>query len=144
MNTNGSSSHEQTKSPYRDIWKNPLIDKNNNKQPPNNWQSIFGGPAWEYDKATDQYFLHLFSKKQPDLNWENPKLRQEIYAMMNWWFEKGVDGFRMDVINMISKYPGFPDYDNNKAWLENKTYMNGPRLHEFLQEMNRESLSPTL
>ena len=76
---------------------------------PNNWAPFFSGSAWQFDAATGEYYLHLFSKKQPDLNWENPKVRQEVYAMMHWWLKKGVDGFRMDVINMISKVPGLPD-----------------------------------
>ncbi|MGM0508869.1 MAG: glycoside hydrolase family 13 protein [Fusobacteriota bacterium] len=128
--------------PYRDyyIWRDPEYDEDGNKVEPNNWQSIFSGPAWEYDENTDQYYLHLFSKKQPDLNWENSKLRKEIYDMMNWWFDKGVDGFRMDVINLISKYPGLPDYDESLEWHENETYVNGPRFHEFMKEMNKESL----
>jgi oligo-1,6-glucosidase len=93
---------------------------------PNGWRSYFSGSAWERDEATGQSYLHLFSRKQPDLNWENPEVRQAIYAMMNWWLERGVDGFRMDVINMISK-----DLDGGR-------YLDGPRIHEFLQEMHRE------
>jgi len=123
------------------IWRDPKYDEKGNMVEPNNWGSVFGGSSWEYDGKTNQYYLHIFSKKQPDLNWENEKLRSEIYNMMNWWFELGVDGFRMDVINMISKYPGLPDYNDDLEWLENKTYMNGPRLHEFLKEMNQKSLS---
>src|SRR5579859_2155378 len=92
--------------PYRDfyIWR-PGRDGHE----PNNWVSFFGGSAWQYDQASGEYYLHLFSKKQPDLNWENPRMRAEIYAMMDWWLQKGIDGFRMDVINMISKVPGLPD-----------------------------------
>ena len=77
--------------------------------PPNNWRSFFSGSAWELDEATGEYYLHLFSRKQPDLNWENPEVRQAVYAMMRWWLDRGVDGFRMDVINMISKDPALPD-----------------------------------
>ena len=76
---------------------------------PNDWRSFFSGPAWELDEATGEYYLHLFSRKQPDLNWENPEVREAIYAMMRWWLDRGVDGFRMDVINLISKPPGLPD-----------------------------------
>ena len=76
---------------------------------PNNWLSFFGGSTWEYDSKTDEYYLHLFSKKQPDLNWENPKVRNEIFDMMHFWLDKGIDGFRMDVINVISKVPHYPD-----------------------------------
>jgi oligo-1,6-glucosidase len=127
--------------PYRDyyIWR-PGV----NGGPPNNWRSRFGGSAWQYDPATDEYYLHLFSKKQVDLNWENPKVRQEVYAMMHWWLKKGVDGFRMDVINMISKVPGLPDEPldpQSGRQSDGIYYMNGPRLLEFLGEMKREVLS---
>ncbi len=133
-------SRKSKDNPYRDyyIWKDPKYDENGNRVEPTNWTSCFSGPAWKYDEATGQYYLHVFSKKQPDLNWENPKLREEIYNMMNWWFEKGIDGFRMDVINMISKYPEYTDIEEGK---ENKTYMNSPRLHEFLKEMNQNCMS---
>jgi oligo-1,6-glucosidase len=99
-------SRKSKDNPYRDyyFWR-PGKDG----REPNNWASAFLGPAWEHDAATDEYYLHLFTKKQPDLNWENPKVRREIFDMMNWWCEKGVDGFRMDVINFISKVPGLPD-----------------------------------
>ena len=127
--------------PYRDfyIWR-PGKDG----REPNNWGSAFSGSAWQYDAATDEYYLHLFSKKQPDLNWENPRVRQEVFKMMNWWLQKGVDGFRMDVINMISKVPGLPDApvrteDHYQSGFEN--YTNGPRLLEFLGEMKQEVLS---
>jgi oligo-1,6-glucosidase len=99
---------------------------------PNDWRSYFSGSAWEHDKATSEFYLHLFSRKQPDLNWENAEVREAIYAMMRWWLDRGVDGFRMDVINLISKPPGLPDGDS--AELNNC----GPRIHEFLQEMHRE------
>ena len=103
---------------------------------------IFWGDAWEYDGQTDEYYLHLFQKKQPDLNWENPKVREEIYDMMHFWFKKGVDGFRMDVIPMISKYLDFPDIDRNDfVGAINEVYTNGPRVHEFLKEMNEKVLS---
>jgi oligo-1,6-glucosidase len=110
---------------------------------PNNWVSVFSGSAWKYDETTDEYFLHLFSAKQPDLNWENPALRHEIYDMMKWWLDKGIDGFRMDVINFISKdtaYPEAPGDGNGYQW-GGQYFMNGPRIHEFLQEMNREVTS---
>jgi oligo-1,6-glucosidase len=99
---------------------------------PNNWRSFFSGSTWEYDEARGEYYLHLFSRKQPDLNWENPAVRQAIYEMMRWWLDRGVDGFRMDVINMISKTPGLPD----GVGMEH--FICGPRIHEFLQEMHRE------
>jgi oligo-1,6-glucosidase len=99
---------------------------------PNDWRSFFSGPAWELDPATGEYYLHLFSRKQPDLNWENPEVRAEIHALMRWWLDRGIDGFRMDVINLISKPPGLPS--GNSFALN----AHGPRLHEFLQEMHRE------
>ena len=126
--------------PKRDfyIWREP-----NNGKEPNNWGSCFSGSAWEYDETTDMFYLHCFSKKQPDLNWDNPKVRNAVFDMMTWWCEKGIDGFRMDVISMISKADGLPD---GKVWpgskygdLSNTT--NGPRVHEYLQEMNRRVLS---
>ena len=99
-------SRKSKDNPYRDyyIWKDPV-----NGKEPNNWGGLFGGSAWEYDAQTQMYYLHLFSKKQPDLNWENEKVRQEVYDMMTFWCEKGIDGFRMDVISMISKDQAFPD-----------------------------------
>jgi len=109
-------------------------------QPPNNWGSIFSGSAWQYDEVTDAYYLHLFTRKQPDLNWENPQVRQAVYTMMNWWLDRGVDGFRMDVINMISKHHDLPDAHVPPGGLYGDGgpyYRNGPRLHEFLQEMDQ-------
>lgn len=126
---------------YRDyyIWRDPV-----NGHAPNNWLSDFGGSAWEYDAKTAQYYLHLFSKKQPDLNWDNPKLRQEIYTMMQWWLNQGVDGFRMDVINLISKRSGMPN-DPEVADGNHGSSMvfsaNGPNVHQYLQEMNQQVLS---
>ena len=98
-------------SPYRDFywWRDGKVAADGTRLPPNNWGSVFSGPAWAYDEGTDQWYLHLFSKKQPDLNWENPRVREEIYDMMRWWCDKGVDGWRMDVISMISKYVDLPD-----------------------------------
>jgi len=125
-------SRKSKDNPYRDyyFWR---------AEKPSNWQSFFGGDAWQYDEITGEYYLHLFSKKQPDLNWENPKLRQEAYRLMRFWLDKGVDGFRMDVIPLISKRLDFPDIDpNNLLKSIYEVYANGPRLHEFLKEMNRE------
>ncbi len=108
---------------------------------PNNWGSFFSGPAWTYDDATGQYYLHLFDRKQPDLDWENPEVRAAVHAMMRWWLDRGVDGFRMDVINFISKTEGLPDappvpgQDVVNAFA---MFADGPRIHEFLQEMHRE------
>lgn len=130
--------------PYRDyyIWR----PAGPNGERPNNWSSVFSGPAWELDEATGEYYLHLFSRKQPDLNWENPKLREELYKMITFWLDKGVDGLRMDVINMISKVEGLPSSQRDDlapgelAW-GGEYYMNGPRVHEYLHEMNKKVLS---
>ncbi|BBN98073.1 glycoside hydrolase family 13 protein [Sporolactobacillus terrae] len=133
-------SRKSKDNPYRDyyIWRPPL----NGKQP-TVWTSAFSGSAWAYDERTGEYYLHLFSKKQPDLNWENPKVRHSVFEMMKFWLDKGVDGFRMDVINMISKTEFLAPYDefvNGTA--KNKAYQpNGPRVHDYLQEMNRTVLS---
>lgn len=132
-------SQKSKDNPYRDFyfWKKPQ-----NGNPPNNWKSYFGGSVWEFDDRTEEYYLHLFSKKQPDLNWESPKVREEIYKIMKFWLDKGIDGFRMDVIPLISKRLGFEDseYDNFGKTVVNY-YANGPRVHEFIQEMNKEVLS---
>lgn len=127
--------------PYRDfyIWR-----KGKNGLPPNNWGSVFGGSAWEYDERTQECYLHLFSKKQPDLNWENPRVREEIYKMMKWWLDKGIDGFRMDTVNMFSKVPGLLDGKIIKGYKYgdgSPHFLNGPRIHEYLQEMNKKVLS---
>ena len=111
---------------------------------PNNWESIFKGPAWEYDPVTDEYYLHIFSKKQPDLNWENPEVREEIYRIIRWWLDKGIDGFRMDVINFLSKDQGYLDgvvHGGKVLGDGSPYYLNGPRIHEFLQELNQRVLS---
>jgi oligo-1,6-glucosidase len=134
-------SRKSKDNPYRDfyIWRPAK-----NGHEPNNWESFFSGSVWQYDAATDEYYLHLFSKKQPDLNWENPALRQKIYEMMRWWLDKGIDGFRMDVITMLSKTPGLPDApvvgDKPYHW-GGQYFIHGPRLMEYLSEMNREVLS---
>ncbi|MFB4165553.1 alpha,alpha-phosphotrehalase [Alteribacillus sp. JSM 102045] len=120
--------------PYRDyyIWKDPV-----NGSEPNNWESKFGGTAWKYDEKTGQYYLHLFDVTQADLNWENEELRKDVYDMMDFWFKKGVDGFRLDVINLISKDQDFPNDDGSKAPGDGrKFYTDGPRIHEFINEMN--------
>ncbi|WP_306209810.1 alpha-glucosidase [Actinoplanes sp. RD1] len=107
---------------------------------PNNWGSVFGGPAWEFDPATGEYYLHLFSRKQPDLNWENPAVREAVYEMMNWWLDRGVDGFRMDVIDHISKDVALPDgavAPGSLYGVGAPHYMHGPRNHEFLHEMHQ-------
>jgi len=135
------NSKESKGNPYRDyyIWEK---GKNENK-PPSNWESFFGGSTWTYDKSTDEYYLHLFTKKQPDLNWENSEMRNKIYKMMRWWLNKGIDGFRMDVINMISKDKDFPDGDkdiNDNFGDGTPYFLNGPHLYEYLKEMGEEVL----
>ncbi|KAB8137555.1 alpha,alpha-phosphotrehalase [Gracilibacillus oryzae] len=128
-------SQSSSQNPYRDfyIWKD-----GENDGPPTNWQSKFGGSAWQLDKETNQYYLHLFDVTQADLNWENEKVRDEVYQMMNFWLDKGVDGFRLDVINLISKDQRFPDDDGSVPPGDGrKFYTDGPRVHEFLHEMNQ-------
>ena len=125
--------------PYRDyyIWRD-----DNNGELPNNWESHFGGSVWEYEPVTEQYYLHIFSKKQPDLNWENPKVRAEVEKIVRFWLEKGIDGFRMDVISFLSKAPGLPSVPGVEGLVRgHRFYMNGPRIHEYLQELNRNVLS---
>jgi oligo-1,6-glucosidase len=128
-------------SPFRDyyMWRPPRKGRE-----PNNWASCFGGSAWQFDDRTGEYYLHLFSPKQPDLNWENPRVRQEVFDLMTWWLEQGVDGFRLDVINMISKMPGLPDApvrsDGPYQWA-GQYFLHGPRLTEYLAEMKAEVLS---
>ena len=135
-------SRKSKDNPYRDfyIWRDPKEDGGR----PNNWGAWFGGPAWTLDEATGQYYLHLFTPQQPDLNWDNPKVRDAVFNMMDWWCQKGIDGFRMDVISLISKVPGLPDgpmapgavYGRHNQYTEH-----GPRVHEFLKEMNQKVLS---
>ncbi|MDY4476598.1 MAG: alpha-glucosidase [Roseburia faecis] len=131
-------SRKSVDNPYRDfyIWR-----KGKDGKEPNNWGSCFSGSAWKYDSQTDMYFLHLFSKKQPDLNWDNPKVRDRVFDMMNWWCEKGIDGFRMDVISLISKPEGLPDGIPGETRYADSGCANGPHVHEYLKEMNRKVLS---
>ena len=121
---------------YRDyyIWR----EGKDAQTPPNNWGSCFGGSAWQYDEKTGMYYLHLFSKKQPDLNWDNPKVRGEVFDMMTWWCDKGIDGFRMDVISMISKTKEMPDAKNGDF---GPYCIHGPNVHHYLREMNEKVLS---
>ena len=133
-------SRSSADSSYRDyyIWR-----EGKDGNPPNNWGASFRGSAWERCEETGMYYLHTFSKKQPDLNWENETVRGEVYDLMRFWLDKGIDGFRMDVINYISKTPEMPDGPMmNRLYGNFRPYcLNGPRVHEFLQEMNREVLS---
>ncbi|MDF2412052.1 MAG: alpha,alpha-phosphotrehalase [Aeromonas popoffii] len=123
-------------SPYRDyyIWRDPV-----DGGVPNNWQSKFGGSAWELDQATGQYYLHLFAREQADLNWENPAVRAEVKKVIHFWAEKGIDGFRLDVINLISKDQTFP---NDEIGDGRRFYTDGPRIHEFLQDVSRDVFAP--
>lgn len=133
------ASRQSKDNPFRDyyIWK-----PGKNGGPPNDWQAFFGGSAWAYDELTDEYYLHLFTTKQPDLNWENPKVREEVADIVKFWFDKGVDGFRMDVISLISKRPAYDDMVSDVFEdTIRQQYANGPRIHEFLHELNRNVLS---
>ena len=134
--------------PYRDyyIWKDPKgFDEDGNPIPPNNWASEFGGPAWEWDEATGQFYLHIFFKEQPDLNWENEKVRENLYSMVRWWLDKGVDGFRLDAINIISKPEGYPDdpsTDYEKHTSSSPFVItNGTMVHPWMKELTRETFS---
>ena len=126
---------------YRDyyIWRDgkPNPASPNGFDPPNNYPSFFFGSAWQFDAATKQFYLHYFAVKQPDLNWDNPKVRSEVFDLMKFWLDKGVDGFRMDVIPLISKRPGLPDLTAEELQDTGKAYANGPHMQEYLQEMNR-------
>lgn len=136
-------SRKSKDNPYRDyyIWRPGKVDESGKMQPPNNYFSAFGGSAWQYDAATKEYYLHLFAAQQPDLNWDNPKVRQEVFSLMRFWLDKGVDGFRMDVIPLISKQPGLPDIPREQMRNAFVIYASGPHLHEYLQQMNHEVLS---
>lgn len=133
-------SRRAEENPYQDyyIWR----EGKGENLPPNNWGSCFGGSAWEYDENRKMYYLHLFSRKQPDLNWDNPAVRKEVFDMMNWWCEKGIDGFRMDVISMISKTKEMPDGEVNGLYGDFGPYcVHGPNVHKYLKEMNEKVLS---
>jgi oligo-1,6-glucosidase len=131
-------SRKSKDNPYRSyyIWRS-----GKNGKEPNNWTSFFSGPAWKLDPTTGEYYLHLFAEKQPDLNWDNPKVRHEVYDLMKFWLDKGVDGFRMDVIPFVSKDQTFPDFPANFDGHAEYIYAAGPHMHDYLQEMNREVLS---
>ncbi len=133
-------SRKSMNNPYRDyyIWRKGK----DSQTPPNNWGACFGGSAWQYDEETAMYYLHLFSRKQPDLNWDNPNVRKEIFDMMTWWCDKGIDGFRMDVISMISKTSEMPDGEVNGLYGDFGPFcVHGPNVHKYLQEMNEKVLS---
>ena len=142
------ASRSSKDNPYRDyyIWKDPKgFDEDGNPIPPNNWASEFGGPAWEWDEATGQFYLHIFFKEQPDLNWENEKVREDLYSMVRWWLDKGVDGFRLDAINIISKPEGYPD-DPSTDFEKHTSSIpfvisNGTMVHPWMKELTRETFS---
>ncbi|RLL46698.1 alpha-glucosidase [Oceanobacillus piezotolerans] len=126
---------------YRDYY---IWHPGKNGKEPNNWESIFGGSAWKYDELTEEYYMHVFSEKQPDLNWENPVVREELYKMVNWWLDKGIDGFRVDAISHIKKTPGFPDMPNpkKKKYVPSyKGHMNRPGIQDFLQELKENTFN---
>lgn len=125
--------------PYRDYY---IWHPGQDGKEPNNWESIFNGPAWQYDEKTNEYYMHVFSKKQPDLNWENPAVRHDLYEMVNWWLDKGIDGFRVDAISHIKKTPGFPDMPNpeNKKYVPSfDGHMNRPGIQTFLEELRKKT-----
>lgn len=141
--TESRSSRDNEKSDWY-IWKKPkYVD--GQRRPPNNWRSIFGGSAWEYEPARDEYYLHLFCRQQPDLNWDNPVARRAIYEdAVKFWLARGVDGFRVDAVNLYSKEPGYPDakVTDERAEFQRaeKHFVNGPGMHEWLKEMRREAM----
>ncbi|WP_416840252.1 glycoside hydrolase family 13 protein [Haloferax sp. DFSO52] len=118
------------------IWRDGSPD-----EPPNNWESVFGGPAWTYDDDRKQWYLHLFDENQPDLNWRNPDVREDIKEMITWWLDKGIDGFRMDAINFISKTDGLPDGDLDEQLVGHQHYAHGPHIHDYLQEIYDDTLA---
>ncbi|KAG5641407.1 hypothetical protein DXG03_005275 [Asterophora parasitica] len=140
-------SKSSKENPKRDwyVWRPPRFDAAGRRQPPNNWRSVFQGSAWDYDEASEEYYLHLYVAKQPDLNWDNPDVRQAVWDLMNFWIDRGCDGFRMDVINLISKVEGLPDAPitdpDHEFQLASALFANGPRVHEYIKEMNRKVLS---
>jgi oligo-1,6-glucosidase len=131
-------SRKARENPYRDyyIWRDGKADGS----PPNNYRAFFGGPAWTFDESSSQYYLHYFAAKQPDLNWENPKVREEVHDLMRFWLDKGVSGFRMDVIPFIAKPPGLPDLTPEELRAPQFVYAAEPKLHEYLRDMRREVL----
>jgi oligo-1,6-glucosidase len=138
-------SRKSKDNPYRDyyIWRDGRTNaaEPDHPLPPNNYPSYFSGPAWQFDLTTNQFYLHLFAVKQPDLNWDNPKVREDVFSLMRFWLDKGVDGFRMDVIPLISKQPGLPDLTPEQLKDPSRLWANGPHRDEYLQQMNREVLS---
>src|SRR5699024_10930867 len=132
-------SRSSTDNPYRDYY---IWHPGKDGREPNNWESIFGGSAWEFDDHTNEYYMHVYSRQQPDLNWENPEVRNELYAMVKWWLDKGIEGFRVDAISHIKKAPGYPDLPNpeNKPYVPSfDGHMNQPEIQTFLRELKKET-----
>jgi oligo-1,6-glucosidase/alpha-glucosidase len=123
------------------IWREGGTDEDGNRTPPNNWESFFGGPAWEYDEERGEYYLHLYDTSQPDLNWRNDDVRQDVFDTIEWWLERGIDGFRMDVINLLSKVEGLPDGDPDSEWVGSEQFIDGPEMQSYLDAMDEEVLS---
>ena len=140
-----AESRKSKDNPYRDyyFWRDgkPNPADPAHPLPPNNWPSYFSGSAWQWDDTTKQFYLHMFAVKQPDLNWDNPKVREDVFSLMKFWLDKGVDGFRMDVIPIISKPAGLPDFTPEQLKHTARVLANGPHRDEYLQQMNREVLS---
>lgn len=126
--------------PYRDYYFWRKGRGRDGKKPPNNWTSRFGGSAWEYDETTGEFYLHLFTKKQPDLNWDNPAVRKEVHDLVKYWLDLGVDGFRCDVITYISKVPGLPNGKGGLLQVGDEMFTHGPKIHEYLHALNTEVL----
>ncbi|EMA29792.1 glycoside hydrolase family 13 protein [Haloarcula japonica] len=123
------------------IWREGGTNEDGEPTPPNNWESFFGGSAWEYDEARGEYYLHLYDTSQPDLNWRNDAVRQDIFDTIEWWLEKGIDGFRMDVINLLSKAEGLPDGDPDSEWVGSEHFIDGPEMLSYLDAMDEQVLS---
>ncbi|KAF8655995.1 hypothetical protein AX16_002815 [Volvariella volvacea WC 439] len=140
-------SRSSKESPKRNwyIWRPPRFDEQGNRKPPNNWRSVFQGSAWDFDEKTEEYYLHLYVSKQPDLNWDNPVVRDAVWDLMRFWLDRGCDGFRMDVINLLSKVEGLPDAPikepDEPYQLASMFFANGPRVHEYIREMRQKVLS---
>ncbi|QCC48595.1 glycoside hydrolase family 13 protein [Halobellus limi] len=125
------------------IWRDGDTDANGDPVPPNNWESFFGGSAWEYDDEREAWYLHLYDVSQPDLNWRNPAVRDAMVDAMNWWLEKGIDGFRLDVVSLLSKAEGLPDGDPNNEWVGSEHFVDGPRIFEYLDEIHERVFAGT-
>ncbi|MDG5775442.1 alpha-glucosidase [Haloarculaceae archaeon H-GB2-1] len=135
-----TASREDPDGEYGDYY---IWAKGDPDEPPNNWESHFGGSAWEYDEDRGEWYLHLYDVTQPDLNWDNPEVREDVYEMMRWWLDKGIDGFRLDVINLLSKPADLPDGDPTSGWVGSEHFVDGPRIEEYLNELREEVFEGT-